>query len=329
MLPRLLRRWHEAFDRSSYAVLKQDRIAQQRAREVDIVICVHNALDYVKPCLASVIETIGPRHRVIVIDDASESEVGDYLHDLCGRNDRLCIRRNSVRVGYTKSANKGLRLSSADLVILLNSDTIVAPNWIEKLCDAVYTTEGAGIVGPLSNAAGFQSIPNHRSTSFQTAINGLPPRLSVEDMDLYCKSWTRGTNLPRVPVVHGFCFGVRRAVIDAIGLFDEALFADGFGEEDDYCLRASEAGFGLVVATHTYVFHAKTKSYTPAQRQVLTTAAGQALRARHGKAQVDRAFELLDANSILNKFRREASRLYVTAPSNGFVEQTLIAKPKE
>ena len=100
-----------------------------------------------------------------------------------------------------------LRLSSADFVILLNSDTVVAPNWIEKLCDAVYTTEGAGIVGPLSNAASFQSIPDHRPTALQTPVNRLPPGLSVEGLDLHCEAWTRGTDLPRVPLFTASALG--------------------------------------------------------------------------------------------------------------------------
>lgn len=116
----------------SYALLKRERIARQQEREVDIVICAHNALDYVKPCLASVLDTLGPRHRIIVVDDASNQRVGDYLRSLSECNNRLYVHRNRARTGYAKSANTGLRLSGADFVILLNSDTVVAPNWIEK-----------------------------------------------------------------------------------------------------------------------------------------------------------------------------------------------------
>jgi GT2 family glycosyltransferase len=315
LLSRFAQRWRAIAGQPSYAVLKNDRVAWQRGREVDVVICVHNALNYVKQCLASVLATRGARHRIIVVNDASQPEVGAYLGDLSGRYERLLVCSNATRLGYCKCANVGIRLSSADFVILLNSDTVVAPNWIEKLCDAIYTTEGAGIVGPLSNAASFQSIPDHRSTAFQTPVNRLPPGLTVEDLDLHCETWTSGTDLPRVPLVHGFCFGVRRPVIDSIGLFDETLFQDGFGEEDDYCLRAGEAGIGLVVATHTYVFHAKTKSYSLAARHALTTAAEQALRTRHGNERVERAIETLNANSVLCRFRREASTLYAKLES--------------
>jgi GT2 family glycosyltransferase len=295
----------------SYATLKERRIAAQRDRTVEVIVCVHNALEHVAPCLASVLATRGPRHGLIVVDDGSGADVVEHLRELTRHNERIIVYRNPERIGYTKAANVGLRLSSADFVILLNSDTVVTPHWIEKLCDAVYTTEGAGIVGPLSNAASAQSIPDNRSTGSQTAINPLPAGQSAADMARWCEAETAGTILPRVPLIHGFCFGIRRAVIETIGLFDESLFPGGFGEEDDYCLRASDAGFGLVVATHTFVFHAKTKSYDLLEREILVATAGPALCARHGTARVDRAVQTMAMNPMLVAFRHKAAALYV------------------
>ena len=243
-----------------------------------------------------------------MIDDASDEATGNYLSSLWAP--QLCVHRNAIRKGYTKSANIGLRLSSADFVILLNSDCLVAPNWIEKLCDAVYTTDGAGIVGPMSSAASYQSIPNHHSTAMQTATNDLPPNMSVEELDLCCETWTKGWVMPQVPLVHGFCFGIRRIVMDRIGLFDECLFHDGYGEEDDYCLRASDAGFVLVVATHTYIFHAKTKSYSLSARHALAQAAERKVRERHGEDRVNQALQELESNRFLQAIRLEAAKLY-------------------
>jgi GT2 family glycosyltransferase len=292
----------------SYSLIKNNRITLQRDRAVDVIICVHNAFEHVRPCLDSVLKTLGNRHRLIVIDDASDEITGNYLSNL--RSPQLCVHRNAKRQGYTKSANIGLRLSRADFVILLNSDCLVTQNWIEKLCDAVYSRDGAGIVGPMSSAASYQSIPNIRSTVMQTATNDLPPNMSVQELDLWCETWTKGWVMPQVPLVHGFCFGIRRMVMDRIGLFDERLFGDGFGEEDDYCLRASDAGFGLLVATHTYIFHAKTKSYSLAARHALAQAAERKVRERHGHDRFNQALQELEANRILQAIRLEAAKLY-------------------
>src|SRR5690606_36422617 len=117
------------------------------------------------------------------------------------------LYRSDTRRGYTKAANQGLAASTGEFVILLNSDTIVTNGWAEKLADAAFSLPGVGIVGPLSNAASHQSIPEHRSSLNQTAINELPPGYSADDMNRLCEKWTVVDVLPRVPLVHGFCFG--------------------------------------------------------------------------------------------------------------------------
>ena len=294
----------------SYARLKRQRLARQRERDVDIVICVHDALDHVKRCLSSLMPTLGLRHRLLVVDDGSGSQTATWLRDVAAANDRMLLVRNEFRLGYTKAANIGLRSSQASFVILLNSDTIVMRDWIEKLCDAAFASEDIGIVGPLSNAASFQSIPNHLGDRNQTAINEIPAHISIERLDRWCEEWTVGCILPRLPLIHGFCFGIKREVIDRIGLLDEESFPGGYGEENDYCFRATDAGFGLVVATHTYVFHAKSKSYSADERVRLMTSGMTALMAKHGEERVKRATLTMMSNPILQIFRDNARERY-------------------
>ena len=278
------------------------------------MVCVHDALDHVQQCLSSLVPTLGCTHRLIVIDDASNEPTAAFLRDEAAANHRMVLLRNERRLGYTKAANIGLRASLAKFVILLNSDTIVCRDWIERLHAAAFTQEDIGIVGPLSNAAGFQSVPNHLAPGSQTAFNEVPAHLSIADLDRWCEKWTVGSILPRVPLVHGFCLGIKREVIERIGLLDEESFPDGYGEEDDFCIRATDAGFGLVVATHTYVFHAKSKSYSAEQRARLTTSGMAALTAKHGKQRVNRAVATAVANPILQVFRENASKRYHSRP---------------
>jgi glycosyltransferase involved in cell wall biosynthesis len=216
------------------------------------------------------------------------------------------LHRNEQARGYTKAANQGLAASSGELAILLNSDTIVTDGWAEKMADAVFSTSGAGIVGPMSNAASHQSIPEHRSSKGQTAINDLPPGLTAEDMNRSCEQWTAVHVLPRVPLVHGFCLGVTREVIEKIGFFDEDSFPKGYGEENDYCFRAANAGFSLVVATHTYVFHVKSKSHAGPERVALMKAGAEALRRLHGRPRIQRAVISMDENPIFVDLRQRA-----------------------
>ena len=294
----------------SYAEVKVERTRGQAAREVDIVVCVHNALDDVRRCLESVERTRGEdRHRLIIVDDGSDEPTAEHLRRFAGSAVNCELLRNDDACGYPGAANRGLSSSTGDLVILLNSDTIVTDDWVEKLCDAVFSAPGAGIVGPLSNAASYQSIPGILGTQGQTAVNALPPGLTPDDMNRWCERWATDGILPLVPLIHGFCLGVTREVIDTIGYLDDRSFPKGYGEENDYCFRATQAGFSLVVAVHTYVFHAKSKSYTEQERVPLMKTASHTFRKKYGYARIRRAQDSMAGNPILTGFRKRAEEV--------------------
>lgn len=275
---------------------------------IDIVICIHNALAVVRACLASVIAARNGE-RLILIDDGSDSETATFLKTFAGAHTDVVLIRSETATGYTRAVNRGIAASTADFVILLNSDTIVSRDWTARLADALTRTRHAGLVGPLSNAASFQSIPDIANRDGQTAINPLPAGTVPADLDEFCRAH-RPAVLPQVPILHGFCLGIDRAVIEAIGGMDEATFPEGFGEENDYCFRARAAGFALIVATDTYVFHAKSQSYGGERRARLVAASDAAFAAKHGVAQVVRAVETLRVNPLLEITRRQVARFY-------------------
>ena len=295
---------------ASYAVRKETLLAAQQNQRIDVVVCVHNALDHVRACLDAVQKTLGEHHRLIVVDDGSNLQTQMELKRRADQDVRITLHRNESAMGYTRACNIALKETTGNLVVLLNSDTIVSGDWLLKLADAAFTSPGAGIVGPLSNAGDLQSIPNNANTVDNTAINPLPPGLDVADMDQRCEEWTIGTSLPRVSMINGFCFAIRREVIEAIGLMDELAFPAGYGEETDYCCRASDAGFGLVVATHTYVYHAKSQSYPAAARIALQAQGGKYLSRRYGRERISRALASANENPILRRIRLLSGNLY-------------------
>src|SRR5205085_1716312 len=88
-----------------------------------------------------------------------------------------------------------------------------------------------------------------------------------------------------IPFLNGFCYMIRREVIDRIGIFDEQNFAN-YGEENDYSIRARQAGYRLVVATDAYVFHNSSRSYSPERRRAHQDRANQAMAAMGVKVTV-------------------------------------------
>ncbi|MDB5506210.1 MAG: glycosyl transferase, family 2 [Devosia sp.] len=295
----------------TYSDVMDERLARLRGRQVDVVVCVHNALDVVMPCLESVAKHRSVvDHRIVIVDDGSNAETAAWLSDFATRHANVHLIRHDTAIGYTRAANVGLRAMAGEFVILLNSDTVVAGPWIAKLLDAAVSHPGVGIVGPLSSAASHQSIPQHRSANNQTAINDLPPGYSVADLNHWCEVHTPADRLPRVPLVHGFCFGVTRTLIDKVGYLDEVNFPHGYGEENDYCLRAVDHGFSLVIATHTYVFHVKSQSYQSDRRVALMQAGNMKIRELHGKERVLRSVRSMQGHPELVRLRELALTLY-------------------
>ena len=309
--PHIYASWHDASSQDMADVesrVENDNGLYQVRLDLDVVVCVHNALDDVKICLHSLDDALCGRGNIIIVDDASDLETSEFLEEYARAKPAKLIRQNT-RLGYTKSANNGVRAGGSRNVLLLNSDTIVPPGAIDKLCGALDEHPCLGVVGPLSNAASTQSVPSTKGTVAQTAINPLPPGVTPADMDEYFEShWNR--QVVRVPLVHRFCFGVKRAVFDAVGLFDEESFPHGYGEENDFCFRAADAGFDLAVLTNTYIYHAKSKSYSDHERTRLMTQGMDALIRKHSLQRIERSLATMNAQPALKEARELAQKFY-------------------
>jgi len=289
------------------------RGAQSSVTEkADVIVCVHNALEDVRRCLGSIVKHRSARlNKLILVNDGSDEETTSYLRQFVAEAQvQAVLLESSQPNGYTKAANRGLAARQAEYAILLNSDTVVTPDWIERLMACGESDPSIGIIGPISNAATWQSVPERYSRDGDWAVNELPlwslDRISTIFSILHTPQY------PRVPLVNGFCFAVKSTVIDAIGLLDEKLFPNGYGEENDYCLRAGKAGFSGAISDDCYLFHAKSRSYSHETRRELSGQARLILRQKYG-AEVDQATTVLKNSPELARARSAFARV-VDAP---------------
>lgn len=271
---------------------------------VDVVVPVYNALEDVKHCLRALLtHTDGFTVRVFVVDDGSREDTASWLRDFCEENSSAFILLvNEENRGYTATVNRGLKASSADYVATLNSDTRVTAGWLTSLVRCIRSDEEIGIAGPLSNAASWQNVPElFDGGAF--AVNELPQGFSPNDM-AQCVRLASYRSYPRVPFVNGFCFMIDRRVVEKIGYLDEETFPTGYGEENDYCLRAAEAGFSLAIADDAYVFHAKSKSFGHETRKTLAKRGGAALKVKHGEDTVNEKAQYIREMTELSSIRK-------------------------
>jgi GT2 family glycosyltransferase len=241
---------------------------------IDIAIPVYQDLTVTRRCLDSV---LGHRqqhpHEVIVIDDASpESELAEYLDELAEAG-RLTLLRNPVNQGFAATANRGLALHPDRDVVLLNSDTEVNGDWLDRLARCAYAAATTGTVTPFSNNATICSYPRF------CEANELPPGLSLAETDALFQRANAGRWL-EIPTAVGFCMYVRRDCLQAVGGFDERAFSLGYGEENEFCMRATQAGWRHVLCADTFVYHVGGASFGERQAQ-LQAQAREALAALH------------------------------------------------
>ncbi len=252
----------------------------KHSANVDIIVCVHNALNDVKGCLESVVRYSRMPYSLILVDDGSSEETCRYLKDFANSQGATRIR-NKVAKGYTFAANQGLHLSQGEYAVLLNSDTVVTPNWLDRIVACGESDPQIGLIGPLSNTASWQSIPEIAHQG-DWAENQLPEGMTIADWAKLVAQYS-DCLYPRLPFLNGFCLTIKQRVIKELGYFDEATFGEGYGEENDYCLRAFKAGWQLAIADDAYVYHSQSRSYSHERRKLLCARSDKALVVKHGQ----------------------------------------------
>ncbi len=222
-------------------------------RPVSIVIPVYNGLDDLRRCVQSLLRFTRSPFHVIVVDDAStEPGLRDFLADLAG-DARFQVLRNDRNQGFVASANRGMKASQND-VVLLNSDTLVTPRWLTKLKAAAYSAEDIATVTPFSNAAGAFSVPEAGRNA------PLPAHLELEEMHRIVERLSPH-RYPTVPTGNGFCLYIKRSALDLEGYFDEETFGRGYGEENDLCMRFRKRGLRNVIDDATFILHKGNASF--------------------------------------------------------------------
>lgn len=222
----------------------------------------------VSQCLQSVVDAGLDGCRLVVVNDAAESGLALWLSQFCNRYDAELLTHEK-NLGFVHAANTAFAHAKGRDVLLLNSDTVVHRDWWQRLQTAAHANPQIATVTPLSNNGDICSYP-------------LPPRtldLNGAFLDDLCQQ-TNGTAVVDLPTGVGFCLYVRGDCIADVGTFDAEGFGRGYGEENDFCLRASSRGWRHVCHTGVYVEHEGGASFGD-ERNALMAKADKVLAERY------------------------------------------------
>ena len=260
-----------------------------------IVVLSYNGLADTRKCLASVAAARRPGVTVLLVDNGSTDGTAVAVEGEFPWCRVVTVKENR---GPAAGNNAGIRAASdagADWILLLNNDTTVHPELIDRLRDAVRAHPDYAVIGPVIK---FMDDPNVVMTDGcifnDPGYNGFFQRKPVPV--------TEGNppEITDVDVVNGCCMLINVETLRRIGLFDEGMFI--YHDETDLCLRVAEGGGRLGVIDHALVWHKgsatfkstgkRTARYYDARNLLYVLRKHQGAR-RHGRTRVQSAMMYL------------------------------------
>jgi len=200
-----------------------------------VVLVVYNQLELSRACVASLSATTAP-FDLCVVDNASTDGTGAYFERLDpGRP--LTYHRNSDNVGLIRGLNQGARLARGEFVCFLHNDTEMRePRWLERLEAAVDSGSRIGLAG----LYGARKLRRDGRYAGRTLVHAL------EGSAVLRAPWVE------VAAVDGVCLFLRRALLEAVGGFDEGYgFLHGYDRDLSFAVR--EAGWRCAVVNAPFV----------------------------------------------------------------------------
>jgi GT2 family glycosyltransferase len=210
------------------------------------VILNTNRRDDTLACLASLRQNTYPHHDVIVLDNASTDGSMEAIRAQYADMQIVSLTEN---LGYAGNNNVGIELAlakGADWVFVLNEDTVLDTECLERLVEVGESHEKIGIVGPM--VYHFDEPDYIQSGGGMLGSYWESSHLAKDEQDNGQLS-----DPHQVQWVSGCAIMLRRAVIEAVGMIDERFFY--YWEETEWCLRATRAGWKIMHVPAAKLWH--------------------------------------------------------------------------
>ncbi len=218
---------------------------------LDIVIPVFRGAGDFATCLASLRGQVPRGGRIVVVDDGSEDPELCAAVDHAAKAGAVTLLRHAANQGFPAAVRTGLRHAmqhGARDVLLLNADTILPPNAIARLRRTAYAEGDIGSVTPMTNDGTIVSYPAPDQPM------PAPQGAALCALDAAFAAANRHVTID-IPTAVGFCMLLRHDCMIEVGGFRDDVFAQGYGEENDWCLRAGHLGWRHVAAADVFVAH--------------------------------------------------------------------------
>jgi GT2 family glycosyltransferase/glycosyltransferase involved in cell wall biosynthesis len=281
------------------------------AAVVDIIMPVYRGVSETLAAVDSVLQAPvkTPYELIVISDNPDDGEMQAALEGRLAAAGGFTLLRNERNVGFVRTVNRGMTLHRDRDVLLLNSDTLVAADWLDRLRAAAYANPLTGTATPFSNNATICSYPGF------CRDNPILSGWTNAALDQLCRDLHAG-RVVDIPTAVGFCMYIRRDCLEDTGLFDAETFGLGYGEENDFCMRAAHRGWKHVLAADVFVEHRGNVSFQ-AQAGPLVAANSAKLSAKH--PHYDSLVHAFIAADPILPLRREMDLTRLSSHSDGDV----------
>ncbi|MFP8874565.1 MAG: glycosyltransferase, partial [Myxococcota bacterium] len=228
-----------------------------------MIVPVYNATEATLRCLDTVLasENRTP-FELIVIDDASQDARLVRSLEKLSRQGAITLLKNQNNQGFPATANRGMALHPGRDVVLLNSDTLVHGDRLDRLRGCALSDWDVATATPFTNNGEICSYPNICQSL------PIPGEEELAELDALASQVNQGLSVT-LPTAVGFCTYIRRSALEEIGLFDAERFERGYGEENEFCLRARERGYRNLLAADVFVGHEGGSSFLEAKNELI------------------------------------------------------------
>lgn len=241
--------WKEGLCKLRTSTVMTDKV------DLSIVIISYNTKAMTEECLSSVFGNMGRlRVQVIVIDNNSQDGTVEMIRK---EFPEVELIRNEDNRGFAAANNQGFAIARGDYVLLLNSDTIVLGDVLQKSLRYMETHDNVGAFGcrvlntdrtVQKTCSGYPTLG--RLLLMTVGLDRAPADFGLDTYRLL--RWSRDSERD-VEVITGCYLMVRHRVIEEVGGLDERFFF--FGEETDWCLRIRGAGWSTRFAPVGEIVH--------------------------------------------------------------------------
>ncbi|WP_395454197.1 glycosyltransferase family 2 protein (plasmid) [Azospirillum melinis] len=228
------------------------RRPQAEQEPVNVLVSVYKGLHFLDPFFESVFAAPGHPMEVTVVDNGNtDPEVVAFLEKAHQRyKPRMRLIRVEENEGYIRGICAAYEAAPHGRhVVVLNTDLVLPPGWLKRLIQPILDNDDIATVTPFTNAGTVCSFPIVGEDNLR--FRDQP--VEVIDRAFQGIAWPDGG--VTLPSGVGFCMAHNKAVLERIGYYDADTYGFGYGEENDWCLKAHRLGYRNILLPNMYVWH--------------------------------------------------------------------------